>query len=202
MKHFSPQEFKAKAMRSPTWQGSRQAAGIIPAPSAQEKAKGEQEGRRVCIKSMADKFGPSTPSGMARLMLDKRRTTALGKTMISKLMTLQENSPFCQIFQSISLQVTGISSFPKLPGYTLSPGKQEGPWQKRGISGDAGSSAVAGVVSPSPCPVQHPLQRDTKEVFRYVPRRSFVLCLLPGSRTATVSMVSVHPIPVPGCETT
>lgn len=49
----------------------RQAAGIIPAPSAQEKAKGEEEGRRVCIMSTADKFGHSTPSGMGRLMLDK-----------------------------------------------------------------------------------------------------------------------------------
>lgn len=42
-------------------------------PSAQEKAKakGEQEGRRVCIMSMADKFGHSNPSSMGRLTLDK-----------------------------------------------------------------------------------------------------------------------------------
>lgn len=37
-------------------------------------------------------------------------------------MTLQENSPFCQIFPSISLQVMGISAFPKLLG-SLGPGK-------------------------------------------------------------------------------
>lgn len=31
-------------------------------PSAQEKAKGEQEGRRVYIMSMPDKFGHSNPN--------------------------------------------------------------------------------------------------------------------------------------------
>lgn len=59
-----------------------------------------------------------------------------------------------------------------------------------------------GGVTPSPCPMEPRLQTDTQEVFRYIPHCSFVLCLLPGSRTATVSMVSARPIPVPGCETT
>lgn len=40
MQHFLPQEFKAKALRSSTQQGGREAAGIIPAPLAQEKTKG------------------------------------------------------------------------------------------------------------------------------------------------------------------
>lgn len=71
IKYFSPQEFNSKALRFPTQQGGKQAAGIIPAPPTQEKAKGEQEGRRVCIKSMADKSGHSTPSSMGRLMPDK-----------------------------------------------------------------------------------------------------------------------------------
>lgn len=59
-----------------------------------------------------------------------------------------------------------------------------------------------GGVTPSPCPMEPRLQTDTQEVFGYIPHCSFVLCLLPGSRTATVSMVSARPIPVPGCETT
>lgn len=138
----------------------RQAAGIIPAPSAQEKAKGEEEGRRVCIMSTADKFGHLTPSGMGRLMLDKWKTTALGTATILKLMTPQENSPFCQIFPSILLQVMGISAFPKLLG-SLGPGKQKGPWQKKPqkfrqcwkfccIPNTAGSPLCQGGVSPVP----------------------------------------------------
>lgn len=127
MKRFSPQEFKAKALRSTREQaGSR----YHSCSSSTGKGKGEQEERRVCIKSMADKSGCSTPSSMGRLMLDKHRTTALGTATISELTTLQENSPFCQMFPSILLQVT--ASQPSLQshitGVTLSPGKQAGPW--------------------------------------------------------------------------
>lgn len=59
-----------------------------------------------------------------------------------------------------------------------------------------GVTPLAGWWHPQSLPVQRPLQRDTKEVLRCVPHRSFVLCLLAGSRTATVSMVSARPVPV------
>ena len=84
-------------------------------------------------------------------------------------------------------------------------------------SGDAGSFAASQTRrghpfarevpprSPGPCPVEQRLQADTKEV-------SFLIVLLccassntaqhPGSRTATVSMVSARPISVLGYKTT
>lgn len=126
-------------------------------------------------------------------------------------MTLQKNSPFCQIFPSISLQVAGISAFPKLLGFTLSPGKQKDPGKKGEVQvmlgvllhpEHTGVTPLPGWCHPQSLPRGTPTADRYKGVFRYIPHCSFVLCLLPGSRTATVSMVSARPIPVPGCENT